>query len=122
MGKLKELTPRLGTLPSRVAQAPADEAGRSRFRDAQAPWRAWYRTARWQALRLAVLLRDGWRCQWPGCGVVLRPGRDDPRSAVVDHIRAHRGDAALFWDESNLTALCKACHDGPKQAQERREG
>lgn len=88
-------------------------------RDRAEPWRAWYRTAKWKALRLEVLARDLWRCQWPGCGVTLKRGRDDPRSAVVDHRRAHRGDAAAFWDEGNLQALCKACHDGPKQAAER---
>lgn len=25
---------------------------------------------------------------------------------VVDHITPHRGDVALFWDESNWQALC----------------
>ena len=30
---------------------------------------------------------------------------------VVDHIRPHRGDPILFWDESNWQSLCKACHD-----------
>ena len=39
-------------------------------------------------------------------------------AAVVDHIQPHRGLAALFWDQSNWQPLCKACHDGRKQAEE----
>ena len=30
---------------------------------------------------------------------------------VVDHIRPHRGDPVLFWDEKNWQSLCKSCHD-----------
>jgi 5-methylcytosine-specific restriction enzyme A len=30
---------------------------------------------------------------------------------VVDHIVPHRGDPALFWDESNWQAMAKVCHD-----------
>jgi hypothetical protein len=37
---------------------------------------------------------------------------------VVDHIKAHRGDEALFWDEKNLHAVSKAYHDTIKQAEE----
>jgi len=40
-------------------------------------------------------------------------------ATVVDHIRPHRGDMALFWDSSNWQALCKACHDRIKQAYEK---
>lgn len=32
-------------------------------------------------------------------------------SQVVDHIKPHRGDFDLFWDESNWQGLCKRCHD-----------
>jgi len=28
----------------------------------------------------------------------------------VDHIKPHKGDMQLFWDESNWQALCKPCH------------
>lgn len=34
---------------------------------------------------------------------------------VVDHIKPHRGDKALFWDWNNLQALCMPCHDRDKQ-------
>lgn len=33
------------------------------------------------------------------------------KADVVDHIVPHRGDEALFWDESNWQPLCKKCHD-----------
>jgi 5-methylcytosine-specific restriction endonuclease McrA len=36
-------------------------------------------------------------------------------AAVVDHIKPHRGDAALFWDVTNWQALCKQHHDSDKQ-------
>ena len=32
-------------------------------------------------------------------------------ATVVDHIRPHRGNKQLFWDEGNWQALCKQCHD-----------
>lgn len=38
---------------------------------------------------------------------------------VVDHVKPHRGDKALFWNWNNLQSLCKPCHDREKQRQER---
>lgn len=35
----------------------------------------------------------------------------------VDHIIAHRGDMALFWDESNWQSLCLH-HNSVKAAKE----
>jgi 5-methylcytosine-specific restriction enzyme A len=29
---------------------------------------------------------------------------------VPDHIKAHKGDAELFWDEGNLQPLCIPCN------------
>jgi 5-methylcytosine-specific restriction protein A len=44
-------------------------------------------------------------------------------AAVVDHIRPHRGDAVLFWDETNWQPLCRPCHDqSKKQAEDGRGG
>lgn len=77
-----------------------------------APWRRWYKTARWRRLRAAILLRDMYRCQ--RCG---RIGPDTSK-LVADHIKPHRGDDRLFWDEANLQTLCKACHNGAKQREE----
>ena len=36
-------------------------------------------------------------------------------ATVVDHIKPHKGDYDLFWDESNWQSLCKHCHDSHKQ-------
>ena len=41
----------------------------------------------------------------------LKRGIDKAVSAIVDHIKAHRMDPKLFWDQSNWRALCKSCHD-----------
>jgi 5-methylcytosine-specific restriction endonuclease McrA len=30
---------------------------------------------------------------------------------TVDHIKAHEGDEALFWDWDNLRSSCTACHN-----------
>lgn len=89
-------------------------SGGGDVRDRAAPWRAWYNTARWRKLRLRVLLRDLYTCQMPSCG------RIEPRTSqlVCDHVKPHRGDEALFWDENNLQTLCKTCHDTLKQREE----
>jgi 5-methylcytosine-specific restriction protein A len=115
--KLSNMRPGLGGLPSRFSHLP-DERTRSRMRDAAVPWRGWYKTARWRALRLAVFVRDGFKCQWRGCGRV----QGDVSQLVADHVVRHRGDERLFWDMNNLQTLCKTCHDSKKQAQERRQG
>ena len=41
-------------------------------------------------------------------------------ASVVDHIRPHRGDQTLFWDQDNWQPLCKDCHEKHKQAVEKR--
>ena len=118
MGRLRAAMSRLGTLPSRLGSAPKSEAERSRQRDRNQAGRSWYKTARWQRLRGEVLARDGYTCQ--ATGVLLTgtyPAADSP---VVDHIRPHRGDASLFWDEGNLQAVSKAYHDTVKQRIEAR--
>ncbi|MNK92917.1 HNH endonuclease [compost metagenome] len=32
-------------------------------------------------------------------------------ATVVDHIKPHKGDKALFWERDNWQPLCKKCHD-----------
>lgn len=95
----------------------AEERARSRYRDEHQPWRAWYGTARWQRLREVVLARDLYTC----CrtGVLLGGKHPAPNSPVVDHIKPHRGDPALFWDVDNLQSVSKSYHDSVKQALER---
>jgi 5-methylcytosine-specific restriction protein A len=60
--------------------------------------------AKWRGRRAAFLKR------FPLCAECQRQGRLTP-ATVVDHIRPHRGDTALMWDEANWQPLCKPCHD-----------
>lgn len=46
----------------------------------------------------------------PLCELCASRGRY-VKATVVDHKTPHRGDARLFWDQTNWQALCKACHD-----------
>jgi 5-methylcytosine-specific restriction endonuclease McrA len=110
MGKLRNLRPTLAPLPPRIAtQNP--EAREQRIID-RAPWRAWYKTARWRKLRWSTFVRDSFRCQWPGCGRI----QSDTSKLVADHRQAHRGDARLFWDPTNVQTLCAdPCHNKHKQ-------
>ncbi|UEM09030.1 HNH endonuclease [Bradyrhizobium barranii subsp. barranii] len=78
------------------------------------PWKRWYKTARWQALRLSVFQRDLFTCQRTECGHL----EGNTALLVCDHIKPHRGDERLFWDDANLQTLCKACHDTIKQREE----
>lgn len=79
---------------------------------ASAEYHHLYNTAEWRGLRKAQL-----RLQ-PLCRLCFALGQM-VAAGVVDHIKAHRGDRDLFRDPGNLQSLCKHCHDGHKQAQER---
>lgn len=57
----------------------------------------------------------------PLCVMCDKEGKVEP-ARVADHVRPHRGDAALFWDETNLQSLCRPHHDRDKQATEKRGG
>ncbi|WP_454056046.1 HNH endonuclease [Cupriavidus sp. Marseille-Q8015] len=41
-----------------------------------------------------------------------------PYGNVVDHIKPHRGDQALFWDRTNWQTCCATHHSRDKQRQE----
>ncbi|MGQ4273421.1 HNH endonuclease [Terrihabitans sp. B22-R8] len=113
MARLSGLKSRLTAPPPLVgAPPPKDEAERSRKRDASAPWRKLYKTARWQKLRAAVLLRDHYTCQNPRC----RRSAPSPQ-LVCDHVEPHRGDEVKFW-AGPFQTLCKSCHDEGKQKEE----
>ena len=58
----------------------------------------------WRRARAAYL------CANPFCAMCITD-RKLTLATVVDHIIPHRGDDALFWDESNWQPLCKRCHD-----------
>ena len=81
-------------------------------------YRKLYSSKRWQILRRQALTRDAYSCQHAGCGVNLQPGRRSPRSAVVHHLKPHRGDMELFFDLNNLQSVCWTCHSGDIQSQE----
>jgi 5-methylcytosine-specific restriction enzyme A len=70
--------------------------------------------ASWRKVRLAVLERDGWKCQirLPGC----RGEADE-----VDHVVPHdRGGA--WYDEANLRASCGFCNRARGNRQRQRFG
>ena len=69
--------------------------------------RKWYGTARWKELRRITLVR------YPICTRC-----ENVVSAIVDHKIPHKGNIDLFFDETNLTGLCKSCHDSWKARQE----
>lgn len=69
--------------------------------------------SRWDKARLTFLAAH------PLCVMCEREGRVTV-ATVVDHIRPHRGDQALFWDKDNWQPLCKVHHDSAKQREEAR--
>lgn len=106
MGRLKTLGSRVQTQADRLTAINTNS------------WRATKETSaqrgygyKWQKAR------EGWLHSHPLCIYCERTGRVTAGS-VVDHIVAHRGDMALFWDRTNWLTLCKPCHDSVKQAEE----
>jgi 5-methylcytosine-specific restriction protein A len=65
--------------------------------------------ARGYTYRWLRLSRDRLK-RFPWCAEHERQGQT-VQATVTDHIRAHKGDARLFWNEANLQSLCKRCHD-----------
>ena len=66
----------------------------------------------WQKARKFFLNRHPW------CVRFKKKGRLVP-ATVVDHIKPHRGDPDLFWDEKNWQTLCKSCHDHKTMTEDR---
>lgn len=115
MAKLSNVKPMISAAPSMLPRA-TDAHGHSA---AFEPWRKWYGTARWQRLKRKVHERDGYVCQRSG---VLCGGRgNDWNAPVANHIRAHRGDPVLFWDENNIETVTKQIHDSEIQREEARD-
>lgn len=79
---------------------------------ANASYKHLYNTKQWYRLRYYQLQRQ------PLCVFCAKLGKAIP-AGIVDHIKAHRGDEALFFDAGNLQSLCKPCHDGTKQQLEK---
>jgi 5-methylcytosine-specific restriction protein A len=63
---------------------------------------ALYATPQWKVLRALVLAESNYICASPNCR---------RRAVVADHIKAHKGMSARFFDRANLQPLCKSCHD-----------
>lgn len=115
MARLTTIKPRLATAPARLRITAADhDAARAQAHS----YRGWYKLARWHkqphGLRWRVLVRDQFTCQ------MCRRLDHDTSRLVADHKIPHKGDPDLFWSEANVWCLCKACHDGAKQREERR--
>ncbi len=77
------------------------------------PWRQWYQLPIWREIREQQLSAEPFcrRC-------MATAGRVEP-ATVVNHLEPHKGD----WDRFTngpFESLCKPCHDGPVQREERR--
>ena len=68
--------------------------------------------ARWQKASKAFLQAH------PLCVRCMEEGRYT-KATIVDHIKPHRGDPTLFWDEGNWQPLCKWCHDQKTMTEDR---
>jgi 5-methylcytosine-specific restriction protein A len=74
-----------------------------------------YDTQRWRKtsrrnLDLYPLCGDrAWNLQITGDSRCRAAGRT-VLATVTDHVRPHRGNAALFWDPKNRQSLCDECH------------
>jgi len=65
----------------------------------------------WRKARSAYLAKHSF------CAMCAAQGVTIP-ATVVDHIRPHRGNKALFWDPNNWQPLCAPHHNGAKQSQD----
>ncbi len=63
-----------------------------------------YSSANWKRLRINYLQSH------PLCVICYSRGKI-VEAKIVDHVVPHKGDKRLFFDTSNLQALCKRCHD-----------
>ncbi|WP_108259333.1 HNH endonuclease [Mangrovicoccus ximenensis] len=120
MGRLKALPPRLSALPPRLGLGVHGDrremtGKRDRRHEPQGKWHHLYCKARWQHLRMSVLKAANFTCV--RCSSISRHPKGSDMHA--DHIVAHRGDEALFYDRSNLQCLCARCHNSDKQREER---
>ena len=66
-----------------------------------------YSTRKWQAIRRAVLDRDGWRCMADHQGCKYKePGSLRKKNKGHVHHIWPPVDGGPFWDWSNLQAVC----------------
>jgi 5-methylcytosine-specific restriction protein A len=95
---------------------PLDRRLRNRESDARRreakPWRAFYNTARWKALRDRQLAKQ------PLCERCIAKGLV-VRATVAHHRERHEGDAVKFF-QGELASSCAPCHDVVEQGIEAR--
>jgi 5-methylcytosine-specific restriction protein A len=70
-----------------------------------------YDSGRWRKMRKAQLAAK------PLCEFCEAQGITE-QATIADHMKPHKGDEELFFDEANLQSLCKTCHDKYKRIQE----
>lgn len=108
--KLKTVSVRLGTLPRNGLRVLSGVSGSARAVKGNSSAARGYGYA-WQKARKAYLAAH------PLCAMCST--ESNPVAAtVVDHIKPHGGNRALFWDKENWQPLCKRCHDSVKQREE----
>lgn len=64
-----------------------------------------YSKSSWKRLRKAHLAFE------PLCRICLAYYNREMTATVVDHIKPHRGNMAVFLDPHNLQSLCRSCHN-----------
>lgn len=119
MGRLKALRPSLQSLPPLIGYMPGDEKAQDKARNQLSPWRAWYKTQRWQDLRMQAFARDGFVCQ--RTGTLCAGTYPAPNSPVANHKLPHKGNPDLFWSLDNIETVTKQVHDSLIQAEERKQ-
>ena len=68
-----------------------------------------YDLRRWRRASRAFLARN------PLCRMCQEIGKAT-LATLVDHVRPHRDNPVLFWDEAgNWQSLCASCHSGAKR-------
>ena len=67
-------------------------------RTTSSPYNYLYRTARWRKERAEFLSR------YPYCAIC------NQLATVVDHIKPHKGNEEIFWNQDNWQPLCASCH------------
>lgn len=63
-----------------------------------------YQDPQYKSFRRKVLLRDGYKCQFPGCG-------KKKYGLQVHHIIPWSSSHALRYEVSNGICLCRSCHE-----------
>jgi 5-methylcytosine-specific restriction protein A len=110
--KLKTLKPRLGTILTQRVPTLTDQPNGWRTQGMTSAQRGY--GYRWQKARERHLQAH------PLCVMCQAEGRTAV-ATVVDHRDPHRGDQAVFWDESRWQSLCASHHSSEKQRQENEE-